>query len=102
MGDVRIIDLSVPVQQTPPDSMLKVDIQYIDHKEGTAIFGPAFGLKEEDFPDGNFSAVEKVTLTTHSGTHLDAPWHYGPTSEGKPSKTIDQTPFDPDLIILDG
>jgi kynurenine formamidase len=34
----------------------------------------------------------KLTLTTHSGTHLDAPWHYWPTSEGKPSKTIDQIP----------
>lgn len=104
MGDIRIIDLSVPVQQTPPDSMLKVDIQYIDHKEGAAIFGPAFGLKEDDFPDGNFSAVEKVTLTTHSGTHLDAPWHYGPTSEGKPSKTIDQIPLEwcfGDGVVLD-
>lgn len=104
MGNVRMIDLSVPIQQTPPDSVLKVDIQYIDHKKGTAIFGSAFGLKEEDFPEGNFSAVEKITLTTHSGTHLDAPWHYWPTSEGKPSKTIDQIPLEwcfGDGVVLD-
>jgi kynurenine formamidase len=104
MGKVRIIDLSVPLQQTPPDSVLKVDIQYIDHKEGTRIFGPAFGLRDDDFPDGNFSAVEKITLTTHSGTHLDAPWHYWPTSEGKPSKKIDQIPLEwcyGDGVVLD-
>jgi kynurenine formamidase len=100
----RIIDLSVPLSQTPPDSMLKVDIQYIDHKEGTKIFGGSFGLQEDDFPEGSFSAVEKLTLTTHSGTHLDAPWHYWPTSEGKPARTIDQVPLEwcfGDGVILD-
>jgi len=104
MGDVRIIDLSVPIQQTPPESPLKVDIQYIDHKEGKKIFGPIFGLKDEDFPEGNFSAVEKLTLTTHSGTHIDAPWHYWPTSEGKPSKTIEEIPLEwcfHDGVVLD-
>jgi len=106
MGEkkAQIIDLSVPLSQTPPDSMLKVDIQYIDHKEGTRVFGSFFGLKEEDFPEGSFSAVEKLTLTTHSGTHLDAPWHYWPTSEGKPAKTIDQIPLEwcyGDGVVLD-
>jgi kynurenine formamidase len=104
MGKLEIIDLSVPIQQTPPESPLKVDIQYIDHKEGVKVFGPIFGLKEEDFPEGNFSAVEKLTLTTHSGTHLDAPWHYWPTAEGEPSKTIDQIPLEwcfQDGVVLD-
>lgn len=104
MGNLQIIDLSVPIQQTPPESPLKVEIQYIDHKEGVKVFGPIFGLREEDFPEGNFSAVEKLTLTTHSGTHLDAPWHYWPTAEGKPSKTIDQIPLEwcfQDGVVLD-
>ena len=104
MANLKIIDLSVPIQQTPPESPLKVDIQYIAHKEGVEVFGPIFGLKEEDFPEGNFSAVEKLTLTTHSGTHLDAPWHYWPTAEGKPSKTIDQIPLEwcfQDGVVLD-
>ena len=104
MGNIRIIDLSVPVKRTPPESPLKVDIQYIDHQEGARVFGPVFGLEHEDFPDGNFSAVEKVTLTTHSGTHLDAPWHFWPTSEGKPSRTIDQIPLEwcyGDGVVLD-
>ncbi|MFH1488017.1 MAG: cyclase family protein, partial [Pseudomonadota bacterium] len=94
MEKVRMIDLSVPIRQTPPESPLKVDIQYFDHKEGAKVFGPLFGLREEDFPEGNFSAVENLTLTTHSGTHLDAPWHYWPTSEGKTSRTIDEIPLE--------
>jgi len=101
---VQIIDLSVPIQKTPPGSPLKVDIEYIDHKQGVKIFGPIFGLKDGDFPDGNFSAVEKLTLTTHSGTHLDAPWHYWPTSGGKPSRTIDEIPLEwcySDGVVLD-
>ena len=101
---VQIIDLSVPIQPTPPGSMLKVEIQYISHKEGTKIFGSFFGLQEEDFPEGSFSAVENVTLTTHSGTHPDSPWHYWPTSEGKPAKTIDQIPLEwcyGDGVVLD-
>jgi len=39
-------------------------------------------------------AWEEITLITHNGTHLDAPWHFYPTSEGKPSKTIDQVPLE--------
>jgi kynurenine formamidase len=104
MGKLKIIDLSVPIQPTPPESPLNVDIEYIDHKKGAKVFGPIFGLENGDFPDGLFSAVEKLTLTTHSGTHLDAPWHYWPTSEGKPSKTIDEIPLEwcfGDGVVLD-
>nr|HDO81090.1 cyclase family protein [Candidatus Bathyarchaeota archaeon] len=35
---------------------------------------------------------------------LDAPWHYAPTSEGKPAKTIDEIPLEwcyGDGVILD-
>lgn len=90
----RIIDLSVTIEPTPPGSPLPVTIQYIDHKEGANVFGPIFGLEDGDFPEGNFSAVENLSLTTHAGTHLDAPWHYWPTSEGRPARTIDQIPLD--------
>ena len=104
MKETKIIDLSVPIKETPKEAPLRVDIQYIDHRQGAKVFGPMFGLEDEDFPEGNFSAVEKLTLTTHSGTHLDAPWHYWPTSEGKPSKTIDQIPLEwcfRDGVVLD-
>jgi kynurenine formamidase len=50
-------------------------------------------------------AVEKLTLTTHSGTHLDAPYHYHPTQDhGKPALTIDEIPLEwclGDGVLLD-
>jgi kynurenine formamidase len=39
-------------------------------------------------------AVEEVRAITHTGTHVDAPYHYGSTSEGKPARTIDEVPLD--------
>ena len=104
-GKVQIIDLSVPIKPTPPGTVWKkVEIKYITHKEGAKFFGSFLGLKEEDFHEGSFGASENIALTTHTGTHLDSPWHYWPTSEGKPSKTIDQIPLEwcyGDGVVLD-
>jgi kynurenine formamidase len=36
----------------------------------------------------------EVGLSDHAGNHIDAPWHFGPTVEGKPAKTIDQVPLE--------
>ena len=39
--------------------------------------------------------MEFLELTTHSGTHLDAPWHYHPTMDGgKRALTIDEIPLE--------
>jgi len=43
-------------------------------------------------------------MVTHSGTHIDAPWHYNPVSEGKRAKTINEVPleyFYGDGVVLD-
>jgi len=103
-GITRIIDLSVPILPTPPGAMLKVEIEYSSHEEGAKRDGAYFGISPEDLPDGRFAAVEIVTLTTHSGTHLDAPYHYGPFSEGKPARRIDEVPLEwcfGDGVVLD-
>ncbi len=99
-----IIDLSVPIMPTPPGAMLKVEIEYLSHEDGARRDGAFFGLSPEDLPEGRFAAVENVTLTTHSGTHLDAPYHYGPLSEGKPARRIDEIPLEwcyGDGVVLD-
>jgi kynurenine formamidase len=55
----------------------------------------AFGIEPGDVPNGMGWSNEVVTMTTHSGCHMDAPWHYYPTMNGgEPSKTIDQTPLE--------
>ena len=53
------------------------------------------GTTPEDYPDGEAAAAEWVTLSTHNGTHLDAPYHFHSTQDAKnggsrPSITIDQ------------
>jgi kynurenine formamidase len=35
-----------------------------------------------------------MSIGTHSVTHLDAPYHYNSTIQGKPSQTIDELPLD--------
>ena len=71
-------------------------IEYIDHQQGLPRLLQFFpGLKAEDLPDGQGWAVERVTLSTHNGTHLDAPWHYHPTmNDGERSATIDEVPLE--------
>jgi kynurenine formamidase len=49
-------------------------------------------------------ADDVITLNTHGATHLDAPWHYAPTSGGLPAKTIDEIPLSwcyADGVVLD-
>jgi kynurenine formamidase len=54
------------------------------------------GLTAEDLPERQGWAVEDLTLTAHSGSHMDAPWHYhATTDEGQsPAPTIDEAPLD--------
>jgi kynurenine formamidase len=53
------------------------------------------GLKQEDLPGGEGWAFEIVTMTTHNGTHMDAPVHFQSTSiDGKPMMSIDEVPLD--------
>lgn len=53
------------------------------------------GASVADLPDGEGWAIEKIQLTTHNGTHLDAPYHYASTMDGgKRAITIDEVPLD--------
>lgn len=54
-----------------------------------------FGIKPSDLPlKGQGWALEILKVSTHTGTHVDAPYHYGRESEGKPAKTIDEVPLE--------
>ncbi|HEX8424783.1 MAG TPA: cyclase family protein [Hymenobacter sp.] len=101
---MRIIDLSCPIDTDVQDP-LPLSVVFSSHEEGAAVIGPQlFGVPSSAFPDGLALAGETLTLNSHAGTHIDAPWHYGPTSEGKPARTIDQLPlewFYGDAVVLD-
>ena len=98
---LELIDLSVPIQLPVEGEMtdglsvtLAADIQYNDHDALAERATVVFGCEVDDLPDGKGWASEVLKLSTHAGTHIDAPYHYFPTSEGKPAKTIDQVPLE--------
>ena len=94
----RIVDLSIPLDnEIPADPPLQpVEIDYTEHAAGAAEMAGAFpGLTVEDLPEGMGWAVERVRISTHNGTHMDAPWHYHPTQDGgAPALKIDEIALD--------
>jgi hypothetical protein len=71
----------------------KVEIDYTTHDQGALEIAAAFpGLQPEDLPAGQGWAVERVRISTHNGTHMDAPWHYHPPTDSgaTPAPTIDE------------
>lgn len=100
---IKIYDLSLSLENYASEPYPPQVFQ-TDHVAGARRLGKLAGLEPSDFPDGMGLATEQVTASTHSGTHIDAPWHYGPTSEGKPALTVDKLPleyFYGDGVVLD-
>ena len=99
----HFIDLSMPLEndvRSDPD-IARPRIEYVDHDasiERIQTFFP--DLRAEDLPDAKGWAIERIHLTTHNGTHLDAPYHFHPTMNhakvpgGEPALTIDEVPLE--------
>lgn len=114
--EYRIIDLSVPVdpQAWEPEPVQR---KVIDHRKGGDLLGMSlmyvegksifarlkewmkhklgFGIDHRDFPDGKGLSLMVYSLTTHTGTHMDSPFHYGDEDKnGNPMKTISEIPLE--------
>lgn len=95
----RFIDLSVHIENNehtdhPGGSP---QVTYRTHKETAGGLAHFFkGLTPDQLPDGEGWAVETITLSTHNGTHMDAPWHFHSTTDYGKSKApaIDETPLE--------
>lgn len=57
---------------------VEIRVDLIDHVAGVALLCKGFDISPEDWPDGYGISNEIVTLSTHQGTHIDAPMHYHP------------------------
>ena len=93
----KFIDISIFLENdvVSDPQVFRPKIDYIDHKmsvPGMTAFFP--GLTEKDLPDGEAWSFEKITLITHNGTHLDAPYHFASTmNKGERAITIDEVPL---------
>ncbi len=94
----KFIDLSVALEtgivSDPPMALPK--IEYVDHAMSADQICSFFpGLNKKDLPGEEGWAVENLKISTHNGTHLDAPYHYHSTMDGgKRAITIDEVPLD--------
>lgn len=94
----KIVDISVALDNETildPANMIP-KIEYRSNTENAWMLLEAFpGLKQEDLPNGEGWAFEVATLSTHNGTHMDAPIHFqSKTINGEPMMSIDQVPLD--------
>jgi kynurenine formamidase len=100
----RIVDLSMTTD-SDPSPLMNVSITHLDHEAGAKEDQKHYDIDPQDWPfPGKAYADDFIEMTTHAGTHLDAPYHMAPESEGKPAKTIDQIPLEwcmGDGVVLD-
>jgi kynurenine formamidase len=95
----KFIDLSILLENevvTDPPFM-RPKITYQKHNETIKELQHFFpGVSGAQLAGGEgFAAAEWVTLSTHNGTHLDAPYHFHPTMDGgKRAIAIDEVPLD--------
>lgn len=68
------------------------EIQYMMPEDSISESERRWGIGAEFWPGGVALQAEAVSASTHAGTHVDAPAHYGPAREGT-ALTIDTMPL---------
>lgn len=95
---MKIVDLSITLESgLPSDPPAQIPyIEYRSHKDTAEDMAKFFGnATADDLLGGNGWAVENLKISTHAGTHIDAPYHFYPTMNGgERAWTIDEVPLD--------
>jgi kynurenine formamidase len=101
----EIVDLSVPIlAEAMEGRYYENKIQHCTHMEEARKLAKLFGCTLDMFSSPVGFANDFISCSSHAGTHLNSPWHFGPIVEGKPAKTIDQVPLEwcyGDGVLLD-
>lgn len=92
---MKLIDLSSLIENVAVSPVDTAVIEYSDHEAGAAMIQDMMSVPKALLRDGEGWAVESIKeLSTHGCTHVDAPWHYNSTIQGKPAATIDELPLE--------
>jgi kynurenine formamidase len=91
---VKLIDLSIPLEGGENRQWPRVKVHHQGHKANRWLILFYLGLPFSYLKNRLAWANDRLTLSSHSGTHLDAPWHYSPIVAGKPARTIDEVPLE--------
>jgi kynurenine formamidase len=112
---VRLVDLTrlldasdyerLPEPVRPSATILAPQVEFYGPADrGADAMCAIFNCKREHLPDGEGWGEERLALNSHTGTHVDAPLHYGSRCEGKPARTIDEISLEElycDGLVLD-
>jgi kynurenine formamidase len=88
----ELVDLSVPLGPSPSEHV-PVLVERFTHADGGEHLAQFTGIDRRHLAGGLGWASERISAITHSGTHVDAPFHYAPTSGGRRCRTIDEVPL---------
>lgn len=89
----KFYDLNVPLEDSPSEP-LGLTITHFNHEQTAPQMAAFLQVQVNDLTGGQGWATDHVEANTHNGTHVDAPWHYYPTSMGKAARTIDEIPLE--------
>lgn len=106
---MRLVDLSTPIDASgwEPEPLTH---EILSPAEGarhmSAEMKTHFGLDFDPsvLPDGELLSIDTLSLTTHTGTHIDAPSHYGSRGEHGRPRDIHEMPlewFHSRAVVLD-
>lgn len=73
--------------------IISPEVEFVDNEKGAEVMMALFGCTKEQLPEGEGWAEENVVMSSHLGTHVDAPLHYGSTCGGDKAKSVDEIPL---------
>ncbi|SDW71552.1 cyclase [Amycolatopsis xylanica] len=96
---MRLIDLSVPIDASvwEPNPVVHEVLSPAEgarHMADGMLANHGIAFDPAELPGGEMLSLDTLTLTSHTGTHVDAPSHYGShAAYGRP-RHIDEMPLD--------
>ncbi|MFC0453999.1 cyclase family protein [Rhodococcus jostii] len=100
----RIIDISMVTDGDP--TLEGKGVVFEPHVLGAQYNEEHYDIDPNHWPTpGAAFAVEHIDMNSHTGTHMDAPWHFGPVmADGSKPKTIEEWPLERcmgDGVVID-